>query len=29
LVGLNDALGGIVAERQVKFLDEAASAKAG
>ena len=29
VVGLNDALGGIVAQRQVKLLDEAASAKAG
>lgn len=29
LVGVNNALGGIVAQRQAKFFDEAASAKAG
>ena len=29
LVGVNDALSGVMAQRQAKFLDEAASAKAG
>jgi len=28
VMGINDALGGVMAQRQIKFLDEAASAKA-
>ena len=29
VMGVNDALGGVMAQRQIKFLDEAPSAKAG